>query len=71
MATEVVPDSSAFAYDRDAPLDVREAGSEKLPHATVHDLSFANPAHAGFSLFGPTGFGFGLPRDPISALGTG
>jgi hypothetical protein len=30
MATEVAPDSSAFAYDRDAPLDIREAGSEKL-----------------------------------------
>src|SRR5262249_16183337 len=51
MATEVVPESSAFAYDRDAPLDIREGGAEQLQRATVHDLSFANPAATRVSAY--------------------
>lgn len=44
MATQVVPDFAAFDYERNAPLDVRKAGSEHIEQATVHDLSYANPA---------------------------
>jgi dienelactone hydrolase len=51
MATEIVPEPSAFSYDRDAPLDIREAGSERLERATVHDLSFANPAATRVSAY--------------------
>lgn len=44
------PDSSAFAYHR-APLDIREAGSEKLQRATVHDLSLAKPVATRVSAY--------------------
>jgi len=44
MTMQVVPELTAFDYDRNAPLDIREAGCERIGPATVHDLSYANPA---------------------------
>ncbi len=37
------PALHAFDYDRNAPLDLREAGVERRGEVTVHDISYASP----------------------------
>ena len=59
MDAQIIPEPSAFEYERTTPLDVHEAGYDTIETATLHDLSFANPvaARASAYLVEPKGSG--------------
>jgi dienelactone hydrolase len=51
MEKKVVSEPDAFEYQRAAPLHVREARCEIVGTATIHDISYANPAFGRVSAY--------------------